>query len=134
MSRRSRRKIAWGASTRRETAVSAGPPPEPPEFLGTWQWRLPARFERTEDWMARVARQREAVVGAAANWLRVGQRVRVHQDARAGGGDVCGRIGTIHRVCSPVFADHTYVHFAPQGREKVPRVRMLTLEILEPIE
>ena len=84
--------------------------------------------------MARVARQREAVVGAAANWLRTGQRVRVHQDARAGGGDVCGRIGTIHRVCSPVFADHTYVHFAPQGRENVPRVRMLTLEILEPIE
>ncbi len=84
--------------------------------------------------MARVARQREAVVGAAANWLRTGQRVRVHQDARAGGGDVSGRIGSIHRLCGPVFADHTYVHFAPQGREKVPRVRMLTLEILEPIE
>lgn len=84
--------------------------------------------------MIRVARQREALVGAAENWLRPGQRVRVHPDPRAGAGDVCGRIGTIHRVCSPVFADYTYVHFAPQGREKVPRVRMLALEILEPIE
>ena len=134
MNGRSRRKIAWGAGTRRETALPAGLPSEPPEFLGTWQWRLPARLERTEDWKARVERQRELVVSAAANWLRPGQRVRVHQDARAGGGNVCGRTGTIHRLCSPVFADHAYVHFAPQGREKVPRVRLLTLEILEPIE
>jgi len=72
--------------------------------------------------------------GSTAHWLRPRQRVRVHQDARAGGDDVCGRVGTVHRLCSPVFADYTYVHFAPKGREKVPRVRMLPLKILEPIE
>lgn len=114
--------------------MPSGSPPEPPEFLGTWRWRQPGPLERTEAWLERSRRQREAVIEAAANWLRLGQRVRVHLDPRVGGGDVSGCAGTIHRLCSPVFADYVYVHFAPRGREKRPRVRMLPLEILEPVE
>lgn len=84
--------------------------------------------------MARVKRQREALAGHTTNWLRPGQPVQIHPDPRAGGGDVSGRIGSIHRLCSPVLADHVYVTFAPQGREKLSRTRLLTLEILTPIE
>ncbi len=106
---------------------------EPPDFLGSWRWRLPAPFERTEDWKARVAQQCEALARHTASWLRPGQPVQINPDPRAGGGDVSGRMGTIHRLCSPVFADYVYVTFAPQGREKLSRTRLLTLESLTPI-
>lgn len=132
--RRPRRRIKWGSRPRKDIPVPAGPPPEAPGFLGRWGWRQPGPLERTEDWLARTSRQRQAVIAGAANWLRPGQRVKVHHDPRAGGGDVSGRVGTVYRLCGPPFADYAYVHFAPQGRERVPRVRMLPLEILEPVE
>ncbi len=70
----------------------------------------------------------------ASGWLQVGQVVRVNRDPRGGGGDVSGRTGTVHRLCGPVFADYTQVSFPPRGREKAARLRMLPLEILEPVE
>ncbi len=60
--------------------------------------------------------------------------MRIQADPRAGGDDVCGRVGTIHRVRNPVFADHTYVQVAPQRREEILRTCMLPPEILEPAE
>ena len=111
-----------------------GPRPGPPAYLGTWGWRQPGHTESSEDWLARTFRQRRAVVEAASTWLEFGRRVRVHPDPGAGGGDVAGRTGTIHRLGSPVFADYATVWFAPQGRERVARTRMLPLELLEPVE
>lgn len=59
--------------------------------------------------------------------------MKAYLDPRVGG-DVAGRVGTIYRLCSPVFADHVYVHFAVTGRQRNTRVRLLPLEILTPIE
>jgi len=59
--------------------------------------------------------------------------VRVNRDPRAGG-DMAGHTGTVHHLCRPAFADYTTVRFPPRGREKVPRLRMLPLEVLEPVE
>ena len=42
--------------------------------------------------------------------------------------------GSVHRLCRPAFADDTTVRFPPRVRVKVPRLRMLPLGILEPIE
>ena len=47
---------------------------------------------------------------------------------------MAGQAGTVHRLCRPAFADYTQVSFPPRGREKVTRLRMLPLEILEPVE
>jgi len=134
VTRRQRRKVKWGSRPRQEMPVPAGPPPEPPVFLGSWRWRQPGPYERTSDWLERTNRRCEQIIAAASNWLRVGQAVKVHLDPRAGGGDVAGRVGTVHRLCSPVFADYVTVHFPPRGRERAPRFRMLPLEILEPVE
>lgn len=128
-----RRKAKWESRPHPVTPTPIGLLPEPPDVLGTWQWRQPGPSERNEDWQARTARQRQAILDAAAGWLRVGQAVKVHHDARIGGGDVAGRIGTIHRFCSPAFPDYASVQFPPRGRERNPRFRMLPLEILEPV-
>jgi len=134
MTRRDRRKINWGSQPRRELPTSAGPPPEPPEFLGTWRWRQPDPLETTGAWLERTARQRAEIVAAASDWLRVGQAVKIHLDPQVGGGDVAGRVGTIFRVCSLTFDDYVYVHFTAAGREKMARIRMLPLEIVFPTE
>ena len=134
MTRRPRRTINWGGRPRSGVSVPLGPPPQPPAFLGNWQWRQPDPLESTSDWLDRTDRQRAQIIAAASTWLQVGQAVRVNRDPRAGGGDVSGRTGTVHRLCSPVFADYAQVSFPPRGREKVARLRMLPLEILEPVE
>ena len=131
MTRPARRTIQWRRRPRKEQRGNLA---QPPDFLGTWQWRQPARFESVEDWPARTRRQREMILAGAASWLGLGKRVRMHPDPRLGGADIAGRIGTIHRICSSVFADYAVVHVPPTGRQKVARTRMLPLEILEPVE
>ena len=133
MTRKPRPKINWGSGHKPEPR-SRGELPAPPDYLGTWRWRQPGAYERLEDWLARTKQQRELVQKQASNWLRVGQQVKVHADARLGGGDIAGRVGTIHRLCGPVFADYVAVFVPPKGRETVPRVRMLPLEIIEPAD
>lgn len=134
VTRRPRRTVTRGSQPRTETPAPAGPPPAPPAFLGSWQWRQPDPQESTSDWLDRTERQRAQIIAEAGTWLQVGQAVRVNRDPGAGGGDVAGRTGTVHRLCGPVFADYTQVSFPPRGREKVSRLRMLPLEILEPVE
>lgn len=134
MTRRPRPPVNGGSGPPKSLLDPHDPPPGPPAFLGTWGWRQPGPTERSEDWLERTTRQRQAIIEAASNWLEFGREVRVHADPRAGGGDVAGRTGTIHRVSSSVFADYATVLFAPQGRERVARTRMLPLEILEPVE
>lgn len=133
MNRQSQHEARWGGCPRKELPTPAESPSEPPRFLGSWQWRQPAALERTTDWLDRTRRQREQLVATASGWLQLGQAVRVNRDPRVGG-DMAGRTGAVHRLCGAAFADFTYVRFEPQGREKVERVRMLPLEILEPVE
>jgi len=134
VTRRTRPPVNGGGRPSQSVPDPATPPSSPPAFLGTWGWRQPGPAESSEDWLARTSRQRQAIIEAASNWLEFGRTVRVHPDPRAGGGDMAGRTGTIHRISSPVFADYATVQFAPQGRERVARTRLLPLEILEPVE
>lgn len=81
--------------------------------------------------------ERTAVISGAANWLRVGQRVRIvgsfaSYDGRAD--RRVGRRGVIWRLCSPVFADHTYVYLDPIGAERVEKIAMVELRDVAPIE
>ena len=134
MTRSSRRNTDRGSQPRQNGATRAGLPPEPPEFLGTWRWRQPDPFETTEAWFERTKRQRAEVIARASTWLRIGQRVKVHYDTRIRGGDVAGRIGTIYRLCNPLFADFVYVHFASTPQQPIPCLRRLPFEILTPAE
>jgi hypothetical protein len=78
-----------------------------------------------------------AVIDGAANWLRIAQRVRIagafaSYDGRAE--RRIGRKGVIWRLCSPVFADHTYVYLDPVGAERAEKIAMVELRDVEPIE
>jgi len=109
--------------------------------------------EPVEDKLARIARdpaatfgigrpalsegEKAAVIRGAANWLRIGQRVRIigsfasydgHADRRV------GRKGVIWRLCSPVFADHTYLYLDLIGAERTEKIAMIELRDIEPIE
>jgi hypothetical protein len=109
--------------------------------------------EPVEDKLAWIARDRNATFGigrpdlsddektdvirGAANWLRIGQRVRIvgsfaSYDGRAD--RRVGRRGVIWRLCSPVFADHTYVYLDPVGAERAEKIAMVELRDVEPIE
>lgn len=81
--------------------------------------------------------EKAAVVRGAANWLRIGQRVRIVGSFAAYDGRAdrrVGRIGVIWRLCSPVFADHTYVYLDPIGAERAEKIAMIELRDVEPIE
>ncbi len=88
--------------------------------------------EPVEEKLARIARDRNATFGigrpalteeeksavirGAANWLRVGRK------------------GVIWRLCSPVFADHTYVYLDPIGAERSEKIAQVELRDVAPIE
>jgi hypothetical protein len=109
--------------------------------------------EPVEEKLARIARDRSATFGigrpdlsedekaavirGAANWLRVGQRVRIigsfaSYDGRAD--RRVGRKGVIWRLCSPVFADHTYVYLDPIGAERAEKIAMVEMRDVAPID
>ena len=109
--------------------------------------------EPVEEKLARIARDRSATFGigrpalsedekaavirGAANWLRVGQRVHIvgsfaSYDGRAD--RRIGRKGVIWRLCSPVFADHTYVYLDPIGAERAEKIAMVELRDVAPID
>ncbi len=73
----------------------------------------------------------------AANWLRLGQRVRIVDapgaiDPRYRGGRI-GREGVIWRLCSAVFYDHVYVFLDPLGAERTDKIEMVELRDIEPL-
>jgi hypothetical protein len=83
--------------------------------------------------------QRDEIVRGAANWLRVGQRVRVIDgpgdvDPEYGLGRTIGREGVVWRPCSAVFRDHVYVFLDPVGAERTDKIAFLELRDVEPIE
>lgn len=80
--------------------------------------------------------EREAVISAAQNWLRLGQRVRVIGSPLSFDGEPekrVGREGVIWRTCSVAFADHVYVNFDPLQRERTEKVAFLELRDIAPI-
>lgn len=86
---------------------------------------------------ALTAEEKATLIGAAANWLRVGQRIRVIGSFASYDGRAerrIGRKGVIWRLCSPVFADHTYVYLDAVGAERVEKIAMVELRDVEPIE
>lgn len=81
--------------------------------------------------------EKAAVIRGAANWLRVGQRVRLVGSFASYDGRAerrVGRKGVIWRLCSPVFADHTYVYLDPIGAERVEKIAQVELRDVAPIE
>lgn len=109
--------------------------------------------EPVEEKLARVARgpsatfgigrpllteaEKAAVIRGAANWLRIGQRVQIvgsisSYDGRAERRE--GRKGVVWRLCSPVFADHTYVYLDPIGAERTDKVALVELRDVAPID
>lgn len=86
---------------------------------------------------ALTAEDKAALIRAAANWLRIGQRVRIVGSFASYDGRAerrIGRKGVIWRLCSPVFADHTYVYLDPVGAERAEKIVMVELRDVEPIE
>ena len=82
------------------------------------------------------ADEKAAIVARAANWLRVGQRVRLIDapgavDRAFGIQRYLGRYGVVWRLCRS-FADHCYVFFDPIGGERTAKIEFAELRDLEP--
>ncbi|WP_430912186.1 hypothetical protein [Methylobacterium sp. sgz302541] len=77
-----------------------------------------------------------ALVAGAANWLRVGQPVRITGAPLTLDGCAerrVGRTGVIWRLCSAVFADHVYVNLDLIGAERSEKVAFVELRDVAPI-
>lgn len=82
--------------------------------------------------------EREAVIRGAANWLHLGQRVRIVDgpspvDPAFGGYRFIGREGVVYRLCSPVFAERVYIFLDPVGAERAEKIAYVELRDVEPI-
>lgn len=78
-----------------------------------------------------------ALVASAANWLRIGQDVRITgSPLTLDGSDErrVGRTGVIWRLCSASFADHVYVNLDLIGAERSEKVVFVELRDIAPIE
>lgn len=83
--------------------------------------------------------EREEIIRGAANWLRLGQRVRIVDgpapvDPAYGGYRWIGREGVVYGLCSPVFAERVYVFLDPVGSERAEKVAFVEIRDLEPIQ
>ena len=81
---------------------------------------------------------RAAVISGAANWLYVGQRVRITDgpgpvDPQYGPYRFIGREGVVWRLCSSVFADHCRVFLDPVGAERAEKIVFIEIRDIEPL-
>ncbi len=81
--------------------------------------------------------EKDAIVAKTANWLRVGQRVRLVDapgavDPAFGIHRYLGRYGVVWRLCRS-FHDHCYVFFDPIGGERTAKIELTELRDLEPV-
>lgn len=81
---------------------------------------------------------REAIARSAANWLRVGQRIRIVDapgavDPAYGPERLVGRAGVIWRRCSGTFVDRAYVFLDPVRAERVDKIVMVEVRDIEPL-
>ncbi|WP_233386293.1 hypothetical protein [Methylobacterium sp. C25] len=81
--------------------------------------------------------EKAALIASAANWLRVGQPVRIAGAPLTLDGDAgqrIGRTGVVWRLCSPVFADQVDVNLDLIAAERSEKVVFVELCDVEPIE
>ncbi|WLS01401.1 hypothetical protein [Shinella sumterensis] len=86
---------------------------------------------------ALTAEEKAAMIASAANWLRLGQRVRLVSAPVSIDGTTerrAGRVGVVWRLCSPVFADYVYVNLDLIGQERSEKVVFVELRDVEPID
>ena len=78
-----------------------------------------------------------AMIASAANWLRLGQRVRIIGTSPSIDGSNerrVGRVGVVWRLCSSTFADYVYVNLDLVGQERSEKVIFINLRDVTPID
>lgn len=86
---------------------------------------------------ALTAEEKAAMIASAANWLRLGQRVRITGTSPSiDGGNKrrVGRVGVVWRLCSPTFADYAYINLDLVGQERSEKVIFIELRDVTPID
>ncbi len=77
-----------------------------------------------------------AMLRSAANWLRLGQRVRLTGSSDSIDGQSerrVGRLGVVWRI-SRTFTDYVHVYLDPVGAERSEKIVFIELRDVEPIE
>lgn len=86
---------------------------------------------------AMTSKEKAAMIASAANWLRLGQRVRVTGTSPSIDGSNerrLGRVGVVWRLCSAAFADYVYINLDLVGQERSEKVIFIGLRDVAPIE
>jgi hypothetical protein len=81
--------------------------------------------------------ERAAMIASAANWLRLGQRVRITGTSPSIDGTNerrVGRVGVVWRVCKEPFADYVHINLDLIGQERTEKVVFVELRDVEPID
>ena len=80
--------------------------------------------------------EKAAMLHSAANWLRLGQRVRLTGSSDSIDGQSerrVGRLGVVWRI-SRTFTDYVHVYLDPVGAERSEKIVFIELRDVEPIE
>lgn len=80
--------------------------------------------------------EKAAMLRSAANWLRLGQRVRLTGSSDSIDGQSerrVGRLGVVWRI-SRTFTDYVHVYLDPVGAERSEKIVFIELRDVEPIE
>ena len=84
-----------------------------------------------------TADEKAAMIASAANWLRLGQRVRITSTSPSIDGSKerqAGRVGTVWRTCRPPFDDYVHINLDLVGQERTEKIVFVELRDVEPIE
>ena len=93
-------------------------------------WAQTTRQKLTPEEMA-------ALIASAANWLRLGQRVRITGSSPSIDGTNerrVGRAGVVWRLCSAAFDDYVYINLDLIGQERSEKVVFVELRDVVPID
>jgi len=80
--------------------------------------------------------EKAAMIRSAANWLRLGQRVRLIGSSASIDGQFerrVGRAGVVWRI-SRVITDYVHIYLDPVGAERSEKIVFVELRDVEPIE
>jgi len=80
--------------------------------------------------------EKAALIRSAANWLRVGQRVRLTGSSPSIDGQFerrVGRLGVVWRV-SRTITDYVHIYLDPVGAERAEKIVFVELRDVEPVE
>ncbi|MGQ3212343.1 MAG: hypothetical protein ACT6U0_28850 [Shinella sp.] len=78
-----------------------------------------------------------AMIASAANWLRLGQRVRITGTSPSIDGTNerrVGRVGVVWRLCGEPFADYVHINLDLIGQKRTEKVVLVELRDVEPTE